>query len=110
MRTDDFLAFLDFLLVTYPPGPILLIVDHFSRHTAHAVGAWGAAHPRLHLDYLPKYCSHVNPVERIWLRLKNTLAADRLYGSMKVLLETTEAFFAAMTPEQALGWAAASNV
>jgi hypothetical protein len=46
-------------------------------------------------------------VERIWLRLKNTLAADRLYGSMKVLLETTEAFFAAMTPEQALRWAAA---
>jgi transposase len=107
MRTDDVLAFLDCLLVIYPQGPILLIVDHFSSHTAHAVGAWVAAHPRLHLYYLPKYCSHLNPVERIWLRLKNTLAADRLYGSMKVLLETTEAFFAAMTPEQALRWAAA---
>ena len=106
MRTDDFLAFLDFLLITYPQGPILLIVDNFSSHTAHAVGAGGAAHPRLHLYYLPKYCSHLNPVEPIWLRLKNTLAADRLYGSMKVLLETTEAFFAAMTPEQALRWAA----
>jgi transposase len=107
MRTGDFLAFLDFLLLTYPQGPILLIVDNFSSHTAHAVGAWVAAHPRLQLYYLPKYCSHVNPVERIWLRLKNMLAADRLYGSMKLLLETTEAFFAAMTPEQALRWAAA---
>jgi transposase len=106
MRTDDFLAFLDLLLVIYPHGPILLIVDNFSSHTAHAVGAWVAAHPRLHLYYLPKYCSHLNPVERIWLRLKNMLAADRLYGSMKVLLETPEAFFAAMTPEQALRWAA----
>jgi hypothetical protein len=48
----------------------------------------------------------VNPVERIWLRLKNTLAADRLYGSMKLVLETTEAFFTGMTPEQALRWAA----
>jgi transposase len=107
MRTDDFLAFWDFLLVTYPQGPILLIVDNFSSHTAQAVGAWVAAHPRLHLYYVPKYCSHLNPVERIWLRLKNMLAADRLYGSMTVLLETTEAFFAAMPPEQALRWAAA---
>ena len=54
-----------------------------------------------------KYCSHLNPVERIWLRLKNTLAANRLYGSMRLLVETTEAFFMQMTPEQALRWAAA---
>jgi transposase len=107
MRTADFLAFLEYLLMAYPKGPILLIVDNFSSHTAHAVEAWLAAHPRLQLYYLPKYCSHLNPVERIWLRLKNTLAANRLYGSMKLLLETIEAFFMQMTPEQALKWAAA---
>jgi transposase len=105
MRQEDFLAFLDHLLMAYPTGPILLMVDNFSSHTAHAVGEWLAVHPRLQLYYLPKYCSHLNPVEPIWLRLKNTLAADRLYGSMKLLLETTEAFFTAMTPEQALRWA-----
>jgi hypothetical protein len=84
MRTADCLAFLDCLLVTSPHGPIRLIVDHFSRHTAHAVGAWGAAHPRLPLYDVPKECSHLTPVARIWLRRKNTLAADRRYGSMKV--------------------------
>ena len=107
MRTIDFLAFLEHLLGAYPAGPILLIVDNFSSHTAHAVDAWLAVHPRLQLYYLPKYCSHLNPVECIWLRLKNTLAANRLYGSMKRLLETTEAFVLQMTPEQALRWAAA---
>jgi transposase len=107
MRTDDFLAFLEHLLVAYPTGPILLIVDNFSSHTAHAVLAWLPAHPRLQLCYLPKYCSHLNPVERIWLRLKNTVAANRLYGSMQLLVETVDAFFTAMTPEQALTWAAA---
>ena len=106
-RTADFLAFLESLLVAYPKGPILLIVDNFSSHTAHAVEAWLAMHPRLQLSSLPKYCSHLNPVERIWLRLKNTLAANRLYRSMKLLLETIEAFFRQMTPEQALKWAAA---
>jgi hypothetical protein len=35
----------------------------------------------------------LNPVERIWLPLKNQIAANRLYGSMKVLLETVDAFF-----------------
>lgn len=107
MRKEDFLAFLEYLLVAYPQGPIVLIVDHFSSHTAHAVTVWLDAHPRLHLCYLPKYCSHVNPVERIWLRLKNMLAPNRLYGSIQVLLQTVEAFFTAMTPEQALKWAAA---
>ena len=54
LRTDDFLAFLEHLLVAYPQGPILLMVDNFSSHTAHAVGQWLAAHPRVHLYYLPK--------------------------------------------------------
>jgi transposase len=110
MRTDDFLAFLEHLLVAYPTGPILLIVDNFSSHTAHAVTAWLPAHPRLPLCYLPKYCSHFNPVERSWLRLKNTVAANRLYGSMPLRLETVDAFFTAMTSEQAVTWAAACKV
>jgi transposase len=107
MRTDDFLAFLEHLLVVYPDGPVLLMVDNFSSHTAQAVNTWLATHARLHLYYLPKYCSHLNPVERIWLQLKNQLAANRLYGSLQLLLTTIEAFFTAMTPEQALTWAAA---
>jgi DDE superfamily endonuclease len=71
------------------------------------VEAWLAVHPRLQLSDWPTYCSHLNPVERLWLRLKNTVAANRLYGSIKRLRETTEAFFPQMTPEQALRWAAA---
>jgi len=107
MRKEDFIAVLEHLLVAYPQGSIVLIVDNFSSHTAHAVTDWVAVHPRLQLCYLPTYCSHLNPVERIWLRLKNTLAANRLYGAMRFLQETVEAFFTAMTPQQALTWAAA---
>lgn len=107
MHQEAFLAFLEHLLVAYPQGPIVLIVDHFSSHTAHAVTVWLDAHPRLHWCYVPKCCSPVNPVARIWLRLKNMLAPNRLYGSIQVLLGTVEGFFTAMTPEQALKWAAA---
>jgi transposase len=106
-RTDDFLAFREPLLVASPTGPILRIVDHVSRHTAHAVTAWWPAHPRVQWCDLPKYGSHLHPVERIWLRLKTTVAANRWYGSMPRLWETVDAFFTAMTSEQAFTWAAA---
>ena len=106
MFKEDFIAFLTFLLQQYPRGPIVLIVDNFSSHTAHAVTDWLADHPRLQLCYLPLYCSQLNPVERIWLRMKNKIAADRLYASMRILLETVDGFFAKMTRAQALLWAA----
>jgi transposase len=107
MRKEDVIAFLEHLLVVYPSGPIILIVDNFSSHTAHLVREWLENHSRLQLYYLPKYCSHLNPVEDIWLRLKNKLAANRLYGSMKLLLKTVDTFFSEMTPEKALAWATA---
>jgi transposase len=107
IRKEDFVAFLEFLLTAYPVGPIVLIIDNYSSHTAKVVQEWLAEQPRIHLLYLPKYCSHLNPVGQIWLQLKNTVAANRLYNSMKILLETVVAFFDAMTPEKALAWASA---
>jgi len=103
---EDFVAFLEHLLVVYPTGCIILIVDNYSSHTAGIVKTWLMAHPRLQLFYLPTYCSHLNPVEQIWLRLKDKIAANRLYGSMPLLLETVACFFAEMTPQRALAWAA----
>jgi transposase len=109
MRKEDFIAFLEYLLTVYPEQTIILIVDNYSSHTAHEVRAWLATHPRLQLHFLPKYCSHLNPVESIWLQMKNQIAANRLYGSIRLLLNAVDAFFARMTPEQALTWAAAEK-
>jgi transposase len=108
MRKEDFIAFLEQLLLVYPTQTILLIVDNYSSHTARMVEAWLKEHPRLQLHLLPKYCSHLNPVEPLWLRMKNEIAANRLFGSIKTLLSTVDLFFARMTPEQALKWAAAA--
>jgi hypothetical protein len=83
-RTDAFLAFLEPRLAVYPQDPMLLMVDHFSRHTAPAVGHWLTAHPRVQWYYLPKYCAPLNPVERIGLRRKNPWAANRWDGAMRL--------------------------
>jgi len=108
MRAADFIVFLEHVLAQYPSVPIILVVDNFGSHTAHVVREWCEAHPRLKLMFLPTYCSHLNPVENIWRQLKSKVAANRLYGSMAVLLETVDRFFAQMTPAQALRWAAAA--
>lgn len=107
MRKEDFIAFLEYLLAVYVEVPIILIVDNYSSHTAYLVRDWLAQHPCLQLYYLPKYCSDLNPVENIWLRLKNKVAANRLYASFQLLLEAVDRFFREMSPEQALDWAAA---
>ena len=99
---EDFIAFLEHLLTVYVEVPIILIVDNYSSHTAYLVRDWLALHPQLQRYYLPKYCSDLNPVENIWLRLKNKVAANRLYGSFQLLLDAVDRFFREMTPEQAL--------
>jgi transposase len=106
MRKEDFIAFLEYLLAVYVEVPIILIVDNYSSHTAYLVRDWLAQHPRLQLYYLPQYCSDLNPVENIWLRLNNKVAANRLYASFQLLLEAVDRFFREMPPEQALDWAA----
>jgi transposase len=107
MSKEDFIAFLEHLLAVYVDVPIVLVVDNYSSHHATVVKEWLETHDRLHLFYLPTYCSHLNPVERIWLQLKNTVAANRLYGSMTILLQTVDKFFQTMSATQALVWASA---
>ena len=107
MRKEDFVAFLEHLLVVYANVPIILFVDNYSSHTARLVRDWLDSQQRLQMYYLPKYCSHLNPVEGIWLRLKGNVAANRLYGSIQALLEAVDVFFRDMSPERALAWAAA---
>ena len=107
MCQDDFIAFLEHLLVVYANVPIILIIDNYSSHTARSVRDWLARQDRLRVYYLPKYCSHLNPVEGIWLRLKEKTAANRLYGSMRMLLQAVTTFFNEMSPQCALTWAGA---
>lgn len=106
MQADDFLLFLTYLLGCYRDHHIVLIVDNYSSHTAGKVMRRVADEPRLDLLFLPTHCAHLNPVERIWLQLKQTIAPNRLYGSIELLRQTVFAFFRRMTPEQALHWAA----
>lgn len=100
--TADFLLFLEQLLRAYPSPPLLLVLDNASIHHAHAVSAWLHDHPRVQLLYLPAYSGHrENPVEKVWWRLKDQIAANRLHGSMEALIDAVHGFFTTFTPTDA---------
>lgn len=94
-----FVAFLQCLVAAYPTGPLYLALDNAPTHTAKVVGKWLAAHPRVHVLWLPKYAAHeANPVERIWGLMKAAVAADRLAGSIEELAVAARRFFADLAP------------
>jgi transposase len=94
-----FVAFLQRLAVAYPTGTVYLALDNAPTHTATVVKQWLAAHPRVHVLWLPKYAAHAaNPVERIWGLMKAAVAADRLAGSIEELAAAARRFFADLAP------------
>jgi transposase len=106
-RASDFIAFLEQLLRAYPARPLLLVLDNASIHKARAVEAWLGQHPRVQLLYLPAYSGHKhNPVEKVWWRLKDQIAANRLHGSIDALVAAIHGFFTTFTPQDALRLAA----
>lgn len=101
-RADDFVRFLEQLLPAYPHVPLLLVLDNASIHHAKKVTTWLEAHPRVRLLYLPPYSGHrENPVEKVWWRLKDQIAANRLYGSIDALVEAVHTFFTSFSSENA---------
>ena len=100
--SPSFLAFLEALLLAYPTGTLLLVVDNASYHTSHLVVDWLKKHERILLLYLPNRRPDLNPVEKIWDGLKENVSANRSFATLDVLLPFITAFFTALTPPQAL--------
>ncbi len=106
-RAVEFLSFLEELLGVYPTQPLLLVLDNASIHTAKVVQAWLQTHPRVELLFLPSHAGYrENPVEKVWWRLKQQVAANRLYDDVEALVRAVNQFFDRFTPEAALQLAA----
>jgi transposase len=94
-----FVALLEHLVVTYPDGPLALVLDQAPAHTAQVVQTWLSAHPRVTWLWLPTYAAHeTNLAERIWGLMKSAVAADRLAGSSEELVAAARRFFTNLAP------------
>ncbi len=82
-------------------GRILLIWDRASWHRSKTVRKLVDACERLQVLHLPKRAPEDNPMEDLWRRLKNTVAAN-LERSLEALRAACQKFFEELTPRQAL--------
>ena len=54
---------------------------------------WTEAHDRIRMVWLPKYSAHEhNPIERVWGQTKTAVAANRLHGSIELLVAAAEQY------------------
>jgi transposase len=101
-RQGDFQAFLRRLRHGRGArGPLYLLVDHDSSHTAVASQQLARA-LSIDLLWLPKQCPHLNPVENLWRALKADVAANRQFATIDELLRYAEAWIQRLSPQQAL--------
>jgi len=105
----SFIAFLEYLLTSYPIGQIVLVVDNASYHTSRAVVGWLKEHPRVFLLYLPSHRPQLNPVEKIWEALKEEVSANRSFANLLLLGRCICTFFDNLTPARALTLAGVRN-
>jgi hypothetical protein len=106
-RAGEFIAFLEQLALASADRPLLVVLDNASIHHAHAVERWLGEHLRVQVLFLPAYSGHRhNPVEKVWWRLKDQIAANRLHGSLDAVVVAIHDFFTTFTSEDALRLAA----
>jgi transposase len=98
----NFVTFLDQIVAACPTGHITLIIDHAPAHTAHKVARWLETQSRVSILFLPKYASHLNPIERIWGVAKNKVVANHCYQTISALRQAVQTFLDAITPAMAL--------
>ncbi len=60
----DLLKLIDRRCPTQKFTRIYVVCDNYRIHSAQAVIAWLAVHPRFELVFLPSYCPQANPIER----------------------------------------------
>jgi transposase len=65
---QEFLAFLNQLVRTYPRRPLHVVLDNSSTHSTPEVKAWLARHPRVHFHFTPTSASWMNMVE-VWFSI-----------------------------------------
>jgi transposase len=68
-----FLAFLKKVLLLYPKGKIIMVLDNAKIHHAMLLNDFLASNPRLTLMFLPPYSPKLNLIEGLWGWLKDSV-------------------------------------
>lgn len=70
LNAEMFQLFVDAFAQAFPDSLNLLLLDNSGAHTAQRL----TLPANVRLVFLPPYCPELNPIERVWRDLKDTLA------------------------------------
>ena len=79
---------------------IWLYVDRAGWHRGAEVERFLQTHPRLHLDYLPRYQPALNPQERIWRRVRYEATTNRWFETLDTIWETVHRTTRSWSPQK----------
>ena len=99
---DVFEAFTEQVLVpTLRPGDVV-VMDNLGAHRREEI-AEAIARAGAQAEYLPAYSPDLNPIEKMWSKVKEFLRAAKARTS-EALDAAIEAAFQAVTPQDAAAW------
>lgn len=87
---EGFLACLRHLLRRLPRLTLYLYVDQASWHKGDEVTRFLKRHPRLIMDYLPRYQPALNAQERVWRRVRYETTTNRWFDDLESTWEQVQ--------------------
>ena len=94
-------GYLEQVVVRYADAEIAIIWDNVGIHHARVTRDWLAAHPLVHVLWLPRYSPNDNAQERVWRWLRDAVCHNRAYPDLASKRATAQTFFATLEPADA---------
>jgi transposase len=88
----------DQVIAHVPDAEVVIILDNVGIHHAKATQAWLAAHPEVHLLFLPRYSPNDNAQERVWGWLRADICRNRAYPDLASKRAAALEFLISRTP------------
>ncbi len=79
---------------------IWLYVDGAGWHKGAAVEQFLRSHPRLRLDYLPRYQPGLNPQERVWRRIRYEATTNRWFPELDAIWSAVQQTRRSWSPQK----------
>ena len=95
------IALLIAILAAYPSMRMIhVFLDNARYHHACLVREWLARHGhRITLHFIPAYCPHLNPIERLWGVMHANVTHNRSYATFRDFAATVLAFLTQQVPK-----------
>jgi transposase len=91
-KQEDFLSFLQLVTNHYKEKLIAMVVDNAKIHRSQLIQDFLDKNERIMLIYLPPYSPNLNPIERLWRWLKETVISNRFHPTRSSIEETMNSF------------------